>query len=77
MGEFSRMTYVKATDLNRGKASACIKSVHDTNCDAVVLKNSEPYAVIISIEKYNQLIALAEQEECLTKYAEELTKKIN
>ncbi len=54
MNAIDGITYVKATDLNRGKASSCIKNVHDNNCDAIVLKNSEPYAAIISIEKYDE-----------------------
>lgn len=76
MNEIGGKTFVKATDLNRGKASSCIKTVHDTNCDAVILKNSEPYAVIISIEKYNQLISMAEeQEKRVMSYAEKIIKE--
>lgn len=50
------MSYVKATDLNRGKASSCLKQVHDENCDMMVLKNSEPYVMIISVERYQELM---------------------
>lgn len=56
MNEFSGILYVRATDLNRGKASSCIKNVHDNNSDTVIIKNSTPYAVIISVEKYQKLI---------------------
>ena len=56
MSEMNKMSYVKATDLNRGKASAYLKQVHDNNCDMMVLKNSEPYAMIISIERYQELM---------------------
>lgn len=52
----NEIMYVKATDLNRGKASACLKQVHDENRVMMVLKNSEPYAIIISIDKYRELL---------------------
>ena len=41
MSNISDIVYVKATELNRGKASACLKNVHENNCDTVVVKNSE------------------------------------
>ncbi len=69
------MSYVKATDLNRGKASSCIKKVHDSNCDVMILKNSEPYAVIISVEKYEELTRLHEQHNRIEKYAHEIIEK--
>jgi len=56
MSEMNGMAYVKATDLNRGKASSCLKQVHDENCDMMVLKNSEPYAMIISVKRYQELV---------------------
>lgn len=56
MNNFNEINYIKATDLSRGKAANCLKIVHDTNIDTLVLKNSEPYAAIISIEKYNYFI---------------------
>lgn len=56
MNNFNEISYIKATDLSRGKAAKCLKKVHDTNSDTLVLKNSEPYTVIISIERYNYFI---------------------
>ena len=56
MGAMNGLSYVKATDLNRGKASLCLRHVHDENCDMMVLKNSEPYAMIISVERYQELM---------------------
>ena len=70
MSKIIDMEYVKATELNRGKASACLKNVHDNNCDTVVVKNSEPYAVIISVEKYQSLLNDQEQLLRLSRYAE-------
>lgn len=70
MSKMNDLAYVKATELNRGKASACLKNVHDNDCDTVVVKNSEPYAVIISVEKYKSLISDQEQLMRLSKYAE-------
>ena len=72
MNEINSVNYVKATDLNRGKASSCIKNVHDNNCDTVILKNSEPYAVIISMEKYNEMISAAAQLERVRKYEDSM-----
>lgn len=72
MNEINSVNYVKATDLNRGKASSCIKNVHDNNCDTVILKNSEPYAVIISMEKYNEMISATAQLERVQKYEESM-----
>lgn len=57
------MAYVKATDLNRGKASSCLKQVHDENCDMMVLKNSEPYAMIISVKRYQELVEVNNKRE--------------
>lgn len=71
MSKMIDLAYVKATELNRGKASAYLKNVHDNNCDTVVVKNSEPYAVIISVEKYHDLINNQDQLMRLLKYAEE------
>ena len=62
------MSYVKATDLNRGKASSCLKQVHDKKCDIMVLKNSEPYAMIISVERYQEL--MEERNKRVATYAE-------
>lgn len=45
-----------ATDFCRGKSSSLIKKVHAENKDLVVIKNSKPYAVIISIERYQKLL---------------------
>lgn len=72
MNEMNGMSYVKATDLNRGKASSCLKQVHDDNCDMMVLKNSEPYAMIISIEKYQELMEASNKK--LETYADMLIK---
>ena len=55
MSEINEIQYVKATELNRGKASSYIKTAHDNNVDMVIIKNSEPYAVILSIENYHKL----------------------
>ena len=72
MSKISDIAYVKATELNRGKASACLKNVHENNCDTVVVKNSEPYAVIISVEKYQSLISNQEKLSRLSKYTEDI-----
>lgn len=66
------MSYVKATDLNRGKASSCLKQVHDEKRDIMVLKNSEPYAMIISIDKYQELMEVSNKK--LEAYADFLKK---
>ena len=63
MSEMNGMAYVKATDLNRGKASSCLKQVHDENCDMMVLKNSEPYAMIISVKRYQELVEVNNKRE--------------
>ena len=67
MSELSGLQYVKATELNRGKASSYIKNVHDNDFDTVVIKNSEPYAVIISVEKYQRFL---DDQERLKRYNE-------
>ena len=72
MSKIIDLAYVKATELNRGKASACLKNVHDNDCDTVVVKNSEPYAVIISVEKYQSLINDQEQLVRLSKYVKNI-----
>ena len=75
MGVFNGMPFVKATELNRGKASSYIKKVHEDNCDTLVLKNSEPYAVIISVERYEAIQKQnAELEARLHKYEELFAK---
>lgn len=68
--DISDIIYVKATALNRGKASACLKNVHDNDLDTVVVKNSEPYAVIISVEKYHNLLNDQKRLAILMKYEE-------
>lgn len=45
-----------ATALSRGKSSALIKKVCDTNENLLIIKNSEPYAVVLSYKKYIDLI---------------------
>lgn len=55
--------YAKATELNRGKASAYLKEVHDNNEDLLVMKNNEPYVVIVSMERYEKLIEMANRVE--------------
>lgn len=75
MSEMNGMLYVKATDLNRGKASSCLKQVHDENCDMMVLKNSEPYAMIISVERYLELMEASNKR--VANYAEMLLKENN
>jgi len=72
MSEISGLSYVKATDLNRGKASSCIKKVHDDNCDTIILKNSEPYAVIISVERYEEMLRNESQQNRMEAYVERL-----
>ncbi len=52
-----------ATELNRGKASSLIKKVHDTNENLLIIKNSKPYAVVISYDKYNEISKLLEGKE--------------
>lgn len=69
--------YVKATDLNRGKASAYIKEVHDSNCDVMILKNSEPYAVIISIDKYEKFQESIQRLEGMEKISDEIRTEKN
>lgn len=54
--EKSDLYTVSATDLNRGKASSYLKVVHEQNKNLIVIKHSEPYAVILSIQKYNELL---------------------
>lgn len=63
MSKMNEMSYVKATDLNRGKASSYLKQVHDENCDMMVLKNSEPYAMIISVERYQELMEASNKRD--------------
>lgn len=76
MGVFNGMPFVKATELNRGKASSYIKKVHEDNCDTLVLKNSEPYAVIISVERYEEMKERTEELEArIRQYEEILSKK--
>lgn len=75
MSEMNGMSYVKATDLNRGKASSCLKQVHDENCDMMVLKNSEPYAMIISVERYQELMEASNKR--VATYAEMLLEENN
>lgn len=53
MNRIKKNNYIKATDLNRGKASGCIKQVHDSGESVIILKNSEPYAVIVPLDFYN------------------------
>ena len=79
MSEISGLSYVKATDLNRGKASSCIKKVHDDNCDTIILKNSEPYAVIISVKRYEEMLRIESQQNRMAANGERLTniKKID
>ena len=73
---FNGMPFVKATELNRGKASSYIKKVHEDNCDTLVLKNSEPYAVIISVERYEAIQKKNEELEARVLEYEELTAKM-
>ena len=76
MNEISGKSYIKATDLNRGKASSCMKKVHDDNCDTIVLKNSEPYVVIISIERYEELLRKSGLEERISVYGEKISQSM-
>lgn len=55
------LNYITATELNQGKSSSCVKRVHDTDCDTIVIKQSNPYAVIVSYERYIQLIKAYEK----------------
>ena len=76
MGVFNGMPFVKETELNRGKASSYIKKVHEDNCDTLVLKNSEPYAVIISVQRYEEMKERTEELEArIRQYEEILSKK--
>ena len=50
------LNYITATELNRGKSSKSLKDVHENNKDLLVIKQSTPYAVIISYERYQKLI---------------------
>lgn len=77
MSEISGLSYVKATDLNRGKASSCIKKVHDDNCDTIILKNSEPYAVIISVKRYEEMLKSGNQQKRMEAYVERLVDITN
>lgn len=52
---------VSATELNRGKSSKYLKEVNENNIDLFVIKNSSLYAVILSIERYNELRELEQQ----------------
>ena len=63
MKKLNGINYIKATDLSRGKAANCLKKVHESNEDTIVLKNSEPYVSIISIERYELLIEAMERLE--------------
>lgn len=50
------LNYVTATELNQGKSSSCLKAVHENNTDLLVIKQSTPYVVIVSFDRYNQLL---------------------
>lgn len=50
------MNYITATELNRGKSSSSIKKVHDDDCDLLIIKQSTPYAVIVSYDRYTKLM---------------------
>lgn len=52
---FCGMAYATATELSRGKAASYLKKVHDMDMDLVIVKNSEPYAVLMSVEKYEKM----------------------
>ena len=44
-----------ATDLCRGKAPSLLREMHETGKDLIVIKNSKPYAVVLSYQKYIEL----------------------
>lgn len=44
------------TDLSRGKAASLLKKVHEEDNNLLIIKNSKPYAVVLSYKKYVDLI---------------------
>lgn len=56
---------ISVSDLGRGKASKVIQRVETNKEHFIVVKNNRPRAVIISVDKYSELLELREELELL------------
>ncbi len=63
---------VSVSDFSKGKTAKIFEDIKNNRSEYIVLKNNQPAAVLLSLEKYSDIVTKAKKMESLLERIEEM-----